>query len=216
VLINTFHERELVGREIAVGRVIVTEFISLDGVIEDPGGAEKGKTDFPHGGWTFDFDRGKEGDAFKVEELRATDAQLLGRITYEGFAKAWPGMRTTAGEFGEKMNAMPKYVVSTTLADADATWENTKVIRGDVRGAVSRLKRDISGDILIAGSAKLVQGLTEYGLVDQYRLMTFPIVLGTGKRLFEGGVSKTKLRLVDNTPVGKDGVVILTYEPVRG
>jgi len=203
-------------KEIAVGRVIVTEFISLDGVVEDPGGSEKGKTDFPHGGWTFDFDRGKEGDQFKVEELRAADAQLLGRVTYEGFAKAWPGMRTTTGEFGEKMNAMPKYVVSTTLGDADATWENTKVIRGDVRGAVERLKTGIKGDILIAGSAKLVQGLTEYGLVDQYRLMTFPIVLGTGKRLFESGVSKTKLRLVDNTPVGKDGVVILTYEPVHG
>jgi dihydrofolate reductase len=199
-----------------VGRVIVTEFISIDGVVEDPGGAEKGKTDFPHGGWTFGFDRGKEGDEFKLKELRAADAQLLGRVTYEGFAKAWPGMRTTAGEFGEKMNAMPKYVVSTTLADANATWENTKVIRGDVRGAVERLKKDISGDILIAGSAKLVQGLTEYGLVDQYRLFTFPIVLGTGKRLFEGGVSKTKLRLVDNTPVGKDGIVILTYEPVHG
>ena len=199
-----------------MGRVIATEFISLDGVVEDPGGAEKGKTSFPHGGWTFDFDRGKEGDEFKLEELRAADAQLLGRVTYEGFARAWPGLRTKAGEFGEKMNAMPKYVVSTTLTDADATWENTKVIRGDVRGAVERLKRDISGDILIAGSAKLVQGLTEHGLVDQYRLMTFPIVLGTGKRLFEGGVSKTKLRLVENTPVGKDGVVILTYEPVHG
>jgi len=203
-------------KEIAMGKVIVTEFISLDGVVEDPGGSEKGKTDFPHGGWTFDFDRGKEGDQFKVEELRAADAQLLGRLTYEGFAKAWPGMRTTTGEFGEKMNAMPKYVVSTTLGDADATWENTKVIRGDVRGAVERLKADIKGDILIAGSAKLVQGLTEYGLVDQYRLMTFPIVLGAGKRLFESGVSKTKLRLVENTPVGKDGVVILTYEPVHG
>jgi len=199
-----------------MGKVIVTEFISLDGVVEDPGGSEKGKTDFPHGGWTFDFDRGKEGDQFKVEELRAADAQLLGRVTYEGFAKAWPGMRTTTGEFGEKMNAMPKFVVSTTLGDADATWENTKVIRGDVRGAVERLRTDIKGDILIAGSAKLVQGLTEHGLVDQYRLMTFPIVLGTGKRLFEGGVSKTKLRLVENTPVGKDGVVILTYEPVHG
>ena len=212
----SFHERELVGKEIAVGRVIVTEFISIDGVVEDPGGAERGKTDFPYGGWTFEFDRGKEGEAFKVEELRAADAQLLGRVTYEGFAKAWPGMRTKAGEFGEKMNAMPKYVVSTTLADADATWENTKVIRGDVRGAVENLKRDISGDILIAWSAKLVQSLTEYGLVDEYRLMTFPVVLGTGKRLFEGGVPKTKLRVVENTPVGKDGVVILTYEPVRG
>ena len=212
----SFHERELVGKEIAVGRVIVTEFISIDGVVEDPGGAERGKTDFPYGGWTFEFDRGKEGEAFKVEELRAADAQLLGRVTYEGFAKAWPGMRTKAGEFGEKMNAMPKYVVSNTLADANATGENTKVIRGDVRGAVERLKKEIGGDILIAGSAKLVQGLTEHGLIDQYRLMTFPIVLGTGKRLFEGGVSKTKLRLVDSTPVGKDGIVILKYEPARG
>ena len=198
-----------------MGRVIVTEFISLDGVVEDPGGAEKGKSSFPHGGWTFDFDRGKEGDEFKLEELRAADAQLLGRITYEGFAKAWPGMRTTTGEFGVKMNAMPKYVVSRTLADSDATWENTRVIRADVPGSVERLKREISGDILIAGSAKLVQSLTGHGLVDQYRLMTFPIVLGTGKRLFEGGVPKTKLRLVDNTPVGKDGVVIVTYETVR-
>lgn len=198
-----------------MGRVIVTEFISVDGVIEDPGGSEKGTSGFPYGGWTFEFDRGKEGDEFKLQELRAADAQLLGRVTYDGFAKAWPGMRTKAGEFGEKMNAMPKYVVSQTLKDADATWENTKVIRGDVRRAVERLKRDIAGDILIAGSAKLVQGLTEYGLVDQYRLMTFPVVLGTGKRLFEGGVSKKKLRVVDNKPVGKDGVVILTYEPVR-
>jgi dihydrofolate reductase len=202
-------------KEIRVGRVIVTEFISLDGVVEDPGGSEKGKTGFPYGGWTSGFDSGKEGQEFKMEELRAADAQLLGRLTYEGFARAWPGMRTTAGEFGEKMNVMPKYVVSTTLADADATWENTTVIRGDLRGAVARLKRDVSGDILIAGSAKLVQGLTEHGLVDQYRLMTYPIVLGTGKRLFEGGVSKTKLRLVDNAPVGRDGIVILTYEPVR-
>lgn len=198
-----------------MGRVVVTEFISLDGVVEDPGGAEKGKTDFPYGGWTFEFDRGTEGDEFKVKELRAADAQLLGRVTYEGFAKAWPGMRTTTGEFGEKMNAMPKYVVSTKLSDADATWENTQVIRGDVRGAVEKLKREIGGDILIAGSAKLVQSLTEYGLVDQFRLMTFPVVLGSGKRLFGAGVSKKKLRLVDTTPVGKDGVVILTYEPVR-
>src|SRR5580765_1891518 len=106
----SFHERKLVGKESAVGRVIVTEFISLDGVIEEPGGAERGETGFPYGGWTFDFDRGKEGDEFKLEELRAADAQLLGRVTYEGFAKAWPGMRTTTGEFGEKMNAMPKYV----------------------------------------------------------------------------------------------------------
>src|SRR3954469_1944755 len=148
---------KLAAKEMAMGRVIVTEFISLDGVIEDPGGSEKGRTAFPHGGWTSGFDRGAEADEFKMRELRAADAQLLGRVTYEGFAAAWPAMRTTTGEFGEKMNAMPKYVVSTTLRDADATWENTKVIRADGRGAVSRLKGEIRGDILIAGSAKLVQ-----------------------------------------------------------
>jgi dihydrofolate reductase len=192
-----------------MGRLVVTEFISLDGVMEDPGGAEG----FEYGAWTFEFNRGEEGDEFKVEELKAADAQLLGRITYEGFAKAWPTMRAETGEFGEKMNAMPKYVVSTTMSDEDATWENSTVIRGDVPGEIERLKKEVDGDILVAGSATLVRSLAEHGLVDQYRLMVFPVVLGTGKRLFEGRVPKTKLRLVDTKPVGPDGVLVLTYEP---
>lgn len=198
-----------------MGRLVVTEFISLDGVVEDPGGAESrwGWTKFAYGGWTFEFDRGDEGNNFKLEELRAADVQLLGRITYEGFAKAWPPIRAETGEFGEKMNAMPKYVVSTTMSDEDATWENSTVIRGDIPGEIQRLKKEVEGDILVAGSATLVRSLTEYGLVDQYRLMVFPVVLGTGKRLFEGRVPKTKLRLVDTKPVGPDGIVVLTYEP---
>lgn len=192
-----------------MGRLVVTEFISLDGVIQAPGGGEE----FEHAGWSFEFDRGEEGDEFKRQELKAADVQLLGRITYEGFAKAWPTMRAETGEFGEKMNAMPKYVVSTTMSDGDATWENSTVIREDIPGEIERLKKEVEGDILVAGSATLVRSLTEHGLVDQYRLMVFPVVLGTGKRLFEGRVPKTKLRLVDTKPVGPEGIFILTYEP---
>ena len=199
-----------------MGKVVVSEFISLDGVIEDPGGAEGewGWTSFPYGGWTFDFDRGDEGDAVKDAELNAAAVQLLGRITYEGFARAWPPMRYEAGDFGEKMNAMPKHVVSTTMSDQDATWENTTLIRDDVPGAVARLKDTVDGDILVQGSATLVRSLAEHGLVDQYRLMVFPVALGTGKRLFEGG-PKTKLRVVDSKPVGPDGIVVITYEPAQ-
>jgi dihydrofolate reductase len=192
-----------------MGRLVVTEFISLDGVIQAPG-HEQG---YEHAGWSFEFNRGEEGDAFKVEELKAADAQLLGRITYEAFASAWPAMRAETGEFGEKMNAMPKYVVSTTMTDDDATWENSTVIRGDIPGDIERLKKEVEGDILVAGSATLVRSLAEYGLVDQYRLMVFPLVLGSGMRLFEGRVPKTKLRLIDTKPVGPDGIFVLTYEP---
>jgi dihydrofolate reductase len=192
-----------------MGRLVVTEFISLDGVIQAPGEGEE----YEHAGWSFEFDRGEEGDEFKRQELWAADVQLLGRITYEAFAKAWPAMRAETGEFGEKFNAMPKYVVSTTMSDEDATWENSTVIRGDIPGEIDRLKKEVEGDILVQGSAMLVQSLAEYGLVDQYRLMVFPVVLGTGKRLFEGRVPKTELRLIDNKPVGPDGAFVLTYEP---
>jgi dihydrofolate reductase len=193
-----------------MGKLVVTEFISLDGVIEAPGGGEG----YAHAGWSFEFNRGEEGDRFKFDELMASEAQLLGRVTYQGFAAAWPTM-TEMGEFGHKMNAMPKYVVSTTLADADATWTNSTVIRGDVAGEVSRLKQETAGDVLVAGSATLARSLAELDLVDEYRLMVFPVVLGSGKRLFTDGVSRFKLRLVDTTPIGSDGVLILTYEPVR-
>jgi len=192
-----------------MGKLVVTEFITLDGVIEAPGGGEA----FEKGGWAFKFNRGDDGNKFKVDELMAADAQLLGRVTYVGFARAWPTMN--ADEFGQKMNSMPKYVVSTTLRDADATWTNSTVIRDDVPGQVARLKREVAGDILVAGSAQLARSLTEHGLVDEYRLMVFPIVLGSGKRLFGDRSPSLTLRLVDSKSVGPDGVVILTYTPVR-
>lgn len=192
-----------------MGKVVVTEFITLDGVIEAPGGGET----FAHGGWAFKFDRGKDGDRFKVDELMAADVQLLGRVTYEGFAKAWPSMG--GDEFGDKMNSMPKYVASRTLAAADATWDNSTVIGEDLPAEVTRLKEQVSGDILVAGSRQLVRSLAREALVDEYRLMTFPIVLGTGKRLFDEDYPNTTLRLRDAKPVGSDGVIVLTYEPAR-
>jgi dihydrofolate reductase len=185
----------------------VTEFISVDGVIDSPGGGE-----FEHAGWTFKFDRGPEGDRYKFDELMAADVQLLGRLTYDGFAAAWPTM-TDTGEFGEKMNSMPKYVVSTTLDKAE--WNNSTLIRDNVAEEVSGLKQRYGGDILVAGSATLARTLMEHDLVDEYRLMVFPIVLGSGKRLFEPGSKTSTLRLVESKPVGPDGVVILTYEPKR-
>jgi dihydrofolate reductase len=193
-----------------MGKLVVTEFITLDGVIEDPGGAE----DFEHGGWSFKLSRGEEGDRFKLEELIASDAQLLGRVTYVGFAQAWPSM-AGADEFSTKMNAMPKYVVSTTLTDDDANWTNSTVIRDDVPGEISQLKEQVAGDILVAGSARLVRSLAEHDLVDEYRLMVFPLVLGSGKRLFGDGFPRVELRLVDSKPAGPDGVLILTYAPAR-
>jgi dihydrofolate reductase len=191
-----------------MGRVVVSEFISLDGVIEAPGGDE----DFQHAGWSFKFDRGEEGNKFKFDELMAADAQLLGRVTYEGFAKAWPSMSGTDG-FAEKMNAMPKYVVSSTLAPTDASWSNSTVIGAELASEVSRLKDHVAGDILVAGSAQLVRGLAHHELVDEYRLMVFPIVLGAGKRLFGDSDRASLLRLHDCTPIGPDGVVVLTYQP---
>lgn len=192
-----------------MGKLVVTEFITLDGVIEAPGGGEA----FEQGGWAFKFRRGDEGDAFKVDELRASDAQLLGRVTYEGFARAWPSMG--GDEFGQKMNSMPKYVVSSTLSARDANWNNSTVIVDDVAGQVARLKQQVAGDIVVAGSARLVRSLAELDLVDEYRFMVFPLVLGHGKRLFGDGYPHTVLRLVNSRPVGPDGVMILTYEPAR-
>jgi dihydrofolate reductase len=188
-------------------RVIVSEFVSLDGVMEDPGGAE----DFKHGGWTFDFERGEDGDKIKLDEVLQADALLLGRVTYQGFAEAWPSITDEVG-FADKMNSMPKYVISNTLQDGDAAWNNSTVLNGDGAEAVSELKQEDGGDILVGGSAQLVQALTKEGLVDEYRLMVFPVVLGSGKRLFGETSDKATLRLTDSTPVGSDGVVVLTYE----
>jgi dihydrofolate reductase len=188
-----------------VAKLVVTEFVSLDGVMEDPGGAEG----YKHGGWTFKFDRGDEGNKFKLDELLASDALLLGRVTYQGFAKVWPGRNDEQG-YAQKMNPMRKYVVSTTLTDDEATWENSVVIRGDVAGEIARLKAEPGGDILVHGSCSLVHSLMEYGLVDEYRLMVFPIVLGSGKRLFAETSDATRFVLTECGTAG-DGIVLLTY-----
>jgi len=188
-----------------MGKIVVTEFVSLDGVIEDPGGSEN----YKHGGWTFEIDRGEEGDKFKFDELVEAEAQLLGRVTYEGFAAAWPTMEDGAG-FAEKMNSMPKYVVSSTLQEA--SWNNSTILSGDLADEVAKLHREIDGVILIAGSARLVQGLLEHDLVDELRLMVFPVVLGEGKRLFGDVSAKKPLRLSDSKVLG-DGIALLTYEP---
>jgi dihydrofolate reductase len=185
-----------------VGRIIVTEFVSLDGVMEDPGGSE----DFKYGAWTFEFSRGEEGDKFKLDETFEAAAQLLGRVTYEGFADAWP---SRDGEFADRFNAMPKYVVSSTLRTPE--WNNTTVLEGDLALEVAELKEKYSGDIVVHGGAQLVQTLLEKDLVDELRLMVFPLVLGSGKRLFGEMSDKKRLRLRDSRVVG-DGVAILFYE----
>jgi dihydrofolate reductase len=183
-----------------MAKIIVTEFVSLDGVMEDPGGAE----DFKYGGWTFEIDRG-EGDKFKLDETNESDGLLLGRVTYEGFAEAWPKRE---GEFADKFNSMPKYVVSSTLKDPE--WNNTTVLDGDVVDAVSKLKREQDGNIYVHGSRRLAQTLIESDLVDELHLMVFPLVLGSGKRQFGETSDKKRWNLVESRAVG-DGVVILVY-----
>jgi dihydrofolate reductase len=185
-----------------LGRIVVTEFVSLDGVMEDPGGSES----FKHSGWSFEISRGDEGDQFKLEETRASEALLLGRITYEGFAAAWPPRE---GEFADKFNSMPKYVVSSTLENPE--WANTTVLKGDLPEEVAKLKDTHDGDIVVHGSAQLAQWLLEHDLVDELRLMVFPVVLGTGKRIFGETSDKKRLRLVESKVVG-DGVAILRHE----
>jgi dihydrofolate reductase len=185
-----------------MGRIVVTEFVSLDGVMEDPGGSE----DFKYGGWSFEFNRGDDGDQFKLDETVAAEALLLGRVTYEGFADAWPSRE---GEFADKFNQMPKYVVSSTLSDPG--WTNSTVLDGDLAEAVTRLKGEHEGDIYVHGSGQLVQSLLENDLVDQLNLMVFPVVLGTGKRVFGETSDKKPLKLTDSKTVG-DGVAILVYE----
>ncbi|MEA2213955.1 MAG: hypothetical protein QOF83_3903 [Solirubrobacteraceae bacterium] len=187
-----------------MGNVVVTEFMSLDGVIEDPGGSEGTAA----GGWAFHFDRGEEGDRFKQEELMKADAQLLGRVTYTGFAQAWPARN--GDEFGRRMNEMPKHVVSG--APLDPQWQNAERLEGDLAGGVRALKERYEGDILIAGSASLVRSLGDLGLVDEYRLMVYPVVLGAGRRLFEGA-SQHALRLTSCQPAGD--CLILTYAPAE-
>lgn len=188
-----------------MGRIVVTEYISLDGVIEAPGGGET----YKHQGWTFEIERGEQGDKFKLDETLEAEAQLLGRVTYEGFAAAWPTMTDDLG-FAEKFNAMPKYVFSSTLEKAE--WNNSTILSGDFAEEIGKLKQRVDGIILVAGSAQLVQGLIEHDLVDEIRLMVFPVLLGSGKRLFAEHPAKKPLRLVDTKTVGA-GIAVLTYKP---
>lgn len=179
-------------------KVVMTEYVTLDGVMEEPGR------------WSGQF-WNDEAARFKYDELFASDALLLGRVTYEGFAAAWPTMEGT-GDFGERMNAIPKYVASTTLTDP--SWNNTTVLSGDVPAEVAKLKEGEGQDILLSGSAKLVNSLLPTGLIDEYRLMVHPLVLGQGKRLFNEGTGNTTLTLVDARPFST-GIVVLTYVPAE-
>jgi dihydrofolate reductase len=186
-----------------MGRIVVTEFVSLDGVMQAPGGE-----DFKYKNWTFDFDRGEDGNQFKLDEVLEADAHLLGRVTYESFAGAWPNRE---GDMADKLNKDPKYVVSTTLEDPE--WANVTVLdSGDASAQVKKLKDDIDGTILLAGSRRLVQELLDSDLVDQINLMMFPVALGTGDRMFGEMGDKKTWKLTDTGPVGKDGVLVLTYE----
>ena len=186
-------------------RVIASEFVSLDGVIEDPR-------------WTFRF-MSEERERFKFDELAASDALLLGRVTYEGFAAAWPNMmeqyegprRAELQEYTDMMNGYPKYVVSTTLEEP-LEWSNSTLIKGNVAEEVSRLKQQPGKDILVFGSGDLVNTLMQHGLIDEYRLMVFPVVTGSGKRLFEDSIETTVLRLVETKTFGS-GVVVFSYRP---
>ena len=190
-----------------MGNLVVTEFVSIDGVFEDPGGSES----YEHGGWTFEYDRGEDGNTFKLDELMEADAHLLGRVTYEGFAEAWP---SRDGPFADKLNNDKKYVVSTTLEEP--SWQNTTVISDNVVEEITKLKDETEGGILVAGSGTLVQTLLEADLVDELRLMVFPTILGRGKRLFPDGIDRLKLKLAETRTVGPDGVQVQIYQRADG
>jgi dihydrofolate reductase len=193
-----------------MGKVVVSQFVTIDGVMEDPGGAEKDR--FDRGGWAFAYERGADGDKFKLDELMESGALLLGRVTWEGFAAAWPG-RSDPDGFADKFNGMPKYVVSSTLTDP--SWENSHVIApDDLAGEIGRLRDEVDGTLLVAGSMQLCHALLDQGLVDELRLMVFPTVLGKGKRLFGETGAPRAMRLTDCRPVGGDGVLVAVYEPV--
>jgi dihydrofolate reductase len=188
-----------------MARIVATEFISIDGVMEAPGGGEN--EDYRHAGWSFEIGASDEGARFKLSEALSADALLLGRKTYEGFAASWPSAQ---GEFADKFNGMPKYVITSTLQEG--SWNNTTLLKGDVVDEVSTLKRAPGGDIVIYGSATVVQTLLEHGLIDELRLMVIPVVLGSGRTLFGAAEDKTRMRLKE-TKIMDNGVVILIYEP---
>jgi len=186
-----------------MGRIVVTEYISVDGVVEAPSGMEA----FERVGWTDDFTRGPEGDAFKFEETMASDALLLGRVTYDGFAPVWPHYE---GEFADRFNALPKYVVSSTLENPE--WNNTSVLRGDVVQEAAKLRERYERDVVVHGSPQLAQTLIEHDLVDELRLLVYPVIVGAGKRLFGGTAHTRNLRLVE-TRTFDDGIHLLVYRP---
>jgi dihydrofolate reductase len=192
-----------------MGKIVVTEFVTVDGVMEDPGGGEA----FDRGGWAFQFERGPEGDKYKLDEVLEAEVLLLGRVTYRGFANAWPTVTDEVG-FADKMNSMPKYVVSSTMKDAE--WNNSTVLNGDAIEEVRKLKQQIGGNILIEGSATLVNALVGHDLVDAYRLMVYPIVLGKGKRLFKGSSGPASALKLVEAKAFDSGIVVLTYEKAGG
>jgi dihydrofolate reductase len=195
-----------------MARVVAAEYVTVDGVMTDPGGVGE----IERGGWSneyFDDELAK----YQSEQLSASDSLLLGRVTFEGFAAAWPSMEETEGEFAVRMNTLPKFVASRTLKEPLA-WNGT-LLKGDLAAAVVQLKGQPGGDLLIYGSGELVNVLHAHGLIDEYRLMVFPVTLGEGKHLFSDGTARRDLRLNDakTTPTG---VALLTYlasgEPSQG
>ena len=184
-----------------MGKIVVTEFSSLDGVMQAPGGE-----DFKYPGWTFEFERGDDGNKFKLDETMEADALLLGRRTYESFAGAWPERE---GEFADKFNEMPKYLVSSTITDPE--WNNTTRLEGNVVEAVRKLRDEVDGIIQVPGSKQLVDELMENDLVDQINLMIFPVVLGTGFKVFGEYSDKKTWKLAESKTVG-EGIVVLIYE----
>jgi dihydrofolate reductase len=188
-----------------MGKIVISENVSLDGVIEDPTGVEG----LSVGGWFWETDRGEDGEKFTLDKTLGTEALLLGRRSYEFFAATWP---SRGGELADKMNSLPKYVVSSTLEDP--AWNNSTVLKGDVVTEVSKLKEELNGEIVVLGSPQLARTLLEHDLVDELRLTIYPVMLGAGARLFGDTHDKKPMRLVDTQTVG-DGIAILTYEAVR-
>ncbi len=188
-------------------RIVVSEFVSLDGVVEDPGGAER----FKHGGWSFKF-RDDQVPKYKLDELFTSDSLLLGRVTYEEFAKAWPSRKDDMG-FADKMNNMAKYVVSTTLKKVD--WNNSRLIKGNIAEEVKKLKQEPGRDILVYGSGSLVNTLLQHDLVDELRLMVHPVVLGSGRRLFDDNAETMKVLKLVESKMFPSGIVLLSYHPAK-
>jgi dihydrofolate reductase len=188
-----------------MGRIVVTEHVSLDGVMDGPIPGTVG--DFKHKGWLLEFNPGEDGERFKLDETLRSEALLLGRVTYGEFAAFWPSM---SGPLAEKLNGMPTYVVSSTLTEAE--WNNATVLGGDIGEEVARLRQELDGDIVVHGSRQLAQALIDHDLVDELHLMVYPVLLGGGERLFGDTSDRKTLRLVDSKTVG-DGVAILIYRP---